>query len=251
MSKNSYNYHLVSAHRIQLPSSTDKRGAFDVNGPNYYCSIRKRHYHNNGKYRAHLKYVHTMVLPKAPSLKFDKNVIPDIDDTNFYCRSCQKRSANKLSFKRHLNDIHKMNLITPRVKVNLSLKPDIHDPNFYCKVCLRSCNDRKSYRRHLEIVHKIGLAPERKRPKYDPNIKADTDDSGKSCCVICKLIFEEKRYYDIHMKRHKKQGHMAPLRGRLRINDDITPDLNDPNNYCSWYDFCKKVELQRTRSTTA
>jgi uncharacterized C2H2 Zn-finger protein len=45
---------------------------------------------------------------------------------------------------------------------------------------------------------------------------------------------KREKNYNRHMKIHNNQvaGSMEPLRGRSKINVTVTPDLDDPNNYC-------------------
>jgi hypothetical protein len=70
-------------------------------------------------------------------------------------------------------------------------------------------------------------------PKYVPNLKvANVNDTRNTSCTICSLVFGNRHKYTHHMLTHKKLGYTA-IRGRSKINPDITPDVDDSNFFAN------------------
>jgi hypothetical protein len=208
----------------------------EVDDPNLYCKVRDKYFVSSIRYRRHLGSIHEMVLTRSPSSKFELMVYQKRIIRITIAVVATRRSPTDSHTK--LTNVHKMNVIKPLQRVDLSILPDTDDPNFYCKVCKKTYNDKTAYRSHIRRVHEIKFYTQRKLPKYDPLMaEVDINDSKNKYCVICKLTFKEQGRYTAHMKSYNNRRFMAPTRGRSRIDLDVTPDIDDPNNYCKSCDF--------------
>jgi hypothetical protein len=83
------------------------------------------------------------------------------------------------------------------------------------------------YRRHLRFKHGLELKPLVKKPIFGPTRKANVNDPDNSYCIVCKKLYSTRYEYKRRLQKHQKRGEEP-----LKVNPDITSDLNDPDNHC-------------------
>jgi hypothetical protein len=140
-------------------------------------------------------------------------------------------------------------LNAPRRKIDFFVASNIDRTNLYCLVRKTTSKHKYAYREHMKNVHKIEMMPLIKQPKYDPGMKVDNDDPNNTSCGICKLIFKTKRNYHRNMKIHNQVGgSMETLRGRSKVSINVTPYLDNSNNYCKSCNvlFYTQIQLQES-----
>ncbi|KAI9267728.1 hypothetical protein EDC94DRAFT_646479 [Helicostylum pulchrum] len=114
-----YSTHLLRSHGIKsrFPStSVNRKEKPIIDQANNYCTACEKYYKNKGGYRAHLRSVHEISLPKYchKPLRVNPDITPDMNNIDNYCAACDRTYANGGAFRRHLATIH--NMIAPEIK---------------------------------------------------------------------------------------------------------------------------------------
>lgn len=139
---------------------------------------------------------------------------PDINDPEFYCCLCKRTYVTRFRYRRHLRSIHQMKFDMLRPRKNPNVVPDWDDPNCYCKSCERTYDSRRKYSTHCKRVHKLKPTPIVIRKGI--------------LCNVCHYTYQSKGSYSVHCLNMHNIKHE-----KLFANPEATPDMQDPNNYCS------------------
>lgn len=172
--------------------------------------------------------------------------LPDKDDPNFYCKKCDKKLRYLSTFRKHLHDFHKINIITPRPKLNLEIQPDINDPNFYCLVCKKNYKGNKDYRRHIKHVYKVDVPSAKKRPKYDPGMKKDdVNDKANTRCIICKLGTPKQKVLSLSRGATQETRTCDTFEGKIKDKSWYYTIFTRPQQSLLklQFDFCNQSKL--------
>ncbi|KAL0141271.1 C2H2-type zinc finger transcription factor [Mucor lusitanicus] len=220
--------HVNKLFRCTKVKNLDKEP--DLYDPDFYCKSCEKGYRNKKAYRAHLRYVHYMVLQQLPKRATQKtDIAPDPNDPNFYCRACDFTYKTKIYYKSHCRYAHGLN---PAESANeTSSSGSLKDS--YCQTCDKRLSSICSYRKHLFLIHKVAVRKtQRKRNDILPNV-----NDSNFYCHSCEKKMASKARFKQHLKYVHSIFQSAPPQSELK------PDVNDPNNYCR---ACQKTSSSRS-----
>lgn len=134
------------------------------------------------------------------------------------------------------------------------LQPLEDDPNNYCRACEKTLSTKSTYYTHINTVHRMNWTPPSRqvfRIEWKLIVNSDVQpdiNSSDFYCASCEKSYSTKNSYMLHLKYMHGIFYDDPQRFKRKpTNPQLTPDINDPNNYCQSCDYtCRSRYIFRS-----